>query len=186
MTLTLVGFATSGIVAFAGAATLKIFENKRYSYSVEYPNDWFLDDTAGRFQLLSFPPQKAVRAVLLPEGGAVILILVPSQIARSESGQPRTLEEWVGLGAKHDQVTGRRDVEIETSTGFTTAVEVKTLCCSIAPFQEGVDWYFMTGGRYFEATVTYWQGDPEARARVETMKQLVRSLRVIRPVEVPR
>lgn len=184
--LTLGVLATCGLVASAGAATLKLFENTKYAYSVEYPNDWFLDATAGRFQLVSFPPREAVKAALLPKGGAVIIILVPSQIARSEPEQPRTLEGWVGLGTKHQEVTGRRNVEIETSIGLTTAVEIRTLCCAVAPFQEGVEWYFMTGGRYFEATVMYWQGDSEAQARVETMRQLVRSLRVLRPTEVPK
>jgi hypothetical protein len=115
----------------------KLFTNTKYAYSVEYPADWFLDGTAGRFQLVSFPPTQAVRAVLLPKGGAAIFILVPGQIAQSESGQPRTLEAWVTLGTMHERITARRNVEVETSAGVTTGIEIKTLCCAVEPFQEG-------------------------------------------------
>ncbi len=61
-----------------------------------------------------------MRAVVLPTGGAAIVIPVPRQIARSDSELPRTLDGWVGLGT-------RPDVEIETPAGREVASEVKTL-----------------------------------------------------------
>lgn len=163
--------------ASAAADRNKLFKNGKYPYSVEYPADWFLNSTIDRFEIVSFPPEDAVRAVLLPKGGATIVILVPRQIARSDSEMPRTLDEWVQLGTKHQRIISRREVEIDTAAGAATAIEARTLCCAVPPFQEAVEWFFMTGGQYFEATVVYWQGEPSS-GREEVLRRIVRTLRV--------
>jgi hypothetical protein len=166
------------VCASAAADRKKLFKNGKYPYSVEYPADWFLNSTIDRFEIVSFPPKDAVRAVLLPKGGATIVILVPRQIARSDSELPRTLDEWVGLGTKHQRIISRREVELETPAGTATAIEARTLCCAVPPFQEAVEWFFMTGGQYFEATVVYWQGEPNSVGREEVLRRIVRTLRV--------
>jgi hypothetical protein len=178
--LTILAVAVCGLWLLT-AADVKTFENRTYSYAIDYPSDWYLRVLAGRFTIESFPPSEGTRDSRLADGGAAIIVVVPQEIAQSPSDMPASLKAWVRLGSKHEQVTNTSDVEIETSSGPTPAIELKTICCAAPPLQEALEWYFRIDDRYFKATLIRWQSDPDVRVREETLRQVVRSLRVARP-----
>lgn len=177
--LTLLAMLASGLWLLQ-AADRRTFENKTYSYAVDYPKDWHPRLLADRFTIESFPPSEGTRGSRLADGGAAIIIVVPQQIAQSKSDIPRSLEDWAMMGSASEKVTSAHSAEIETSSGRASAIELKTICCAVPPLQEALEWYFRIDNRYFKATFIYWQGDPETQAREETLREVVRSLRIIR------
>jgi hypothetical protein len=113
------------------------------------------------------------------DGGAAILVLAAEQVLRRHTTSPASLDEWVAVSTKNSPAPERRKLEIEGASGEISVVEIKSECCAVAPFQESIDWYFEIGGRFFDASVTYWQGDPGAEKLRETLRQIVRTLKVI-------
>ncbi len=159
---------------------MKTFENKRYSYTIDFPSDWYLSVLEDRFMIENFPPSKGTRGSRLAEGGAAIVVIVPKEIAPSQSEAPPDLEGWVKMGAKHEEVISRRSLDVETSAGRTPAIEIKSICCAVPPLQESLELYFRIGNEYFKATLIHWPNAPDTKSLEEAFKQVVRSIRVVR------
>jgi hypothetical protein len=167
-----------GCPSQATGAGRRTFENKKYGYTLQYPNSWKLQALADAFRIENFPPAKTVRAVRLPAGGASIDVMVPQQLLHQGQHIPRNIDEWTILGAAKRRVLTRHQLEISNGARGFAVTELKTECCAVPPFQESIEWYFAIDGRMFLASVVYWQGDPNVEKLEETLRQVVLSLRV--------
>jgi len=158
---------------------LNAFESPEYHFTLQYPAKWYRNPTDRRFYIENFPPTKAVRAVRLPmDGGAAILVLTSEQVL-PKGARPMGLDEWVALAIRNSPTSEKRTLQIAGANGLIAAVETTSECCAVPPLQESVDWYFEIDGRFFDASVTYWRGDPNAKKLRETLQQVVQTLRVI-------
>lgn len=164
-----------------GADTLETFRSHSHGFSVRYPATWYPLILSDVFYIESFPPSKAVRGARLPQGGAGIKVLVPSQTVADEQKLPVNLEDWVALSLNRRHIISRRSLEVRDGAHALAITEVRTACCAVPPIEESTDWYFEVGGRMFVGTVFYWQGDPKADTWRETLKDVVLSLRAIHP-----
>jgi hypothetical protein len=171
----------AGLQAEARTARPKegVFKSASHGFSVQYPEGWYPQIIADVFYIENFPPWKAARGVRLPEGGAGIKILVPSQTTRSGESTPKTLADWVSRDLRGQSVLSRADVDIVSGTRQIRASEVKTLCCAVAPFLETVTWYFEIRDRLFSASLIYWAGDQRVETWRLTMKRVVLSIEVV-------
>jgi hypothetical protein len=169
--------AYAAITLITAAATTREFVDKAHAYSVRYPSTWVFAGDASRFLIYNFPLSKWVKGPGLPEGGASIVILVPSEL-HPEKNAPRTLEEWATYGSAHQNILGRKVFELENGVHRIDVIELRTRCCASAPFLEGYSWYFAVDGRMFCASVSHWEGDKGLDGLLQTLQDIVLSLRV--------
>ena len=155
------------------------FTNKRYRYSLEYPVSWrrfaALDD---HFDIADFPASKSVPGVVIPSGGALIIVMVPEEIAHQPGQMPPSLEHFVRLATSHQNVIGRRSLEIETERGRRSVIEVKTNCCVDPVDSEYVSWYFGVDGHMLSVTLGYREGNKNVDKLLTTMRGVALSIRV--------
>jgi hypothetical protein len=115
-----------------------------------------------------------VRGVRLPPGGAEIVIDVP----RRSKEPPQNLDDWVKKATVHQKVLSTREITLGGSARTILIVDVQTQCCGSPPFQQSTEWFFALEGHYFQASLIYWQGDPNAERLEQTLKEIVLSLGV--------
>ena len=168
-----------------GADSLKTYKSNS-GYTIQYPASWHDENTGPDFLFLfDFPPSKAVRGAVIPEGGAGIKILTPSQVIHDLKQAPRDLDEFVALATARDVVIQKRALEIEDGQRKLAVVEVQTLACcgGPPPHEESINWYFERDARMFLGTAFYGQDDPrvDKRRLRDTLRQIVLSLKVTRP-----
>jgi hypothetical protein len=156
---------------------LKTFTNIR-GYTVQYPSSWRREGIQDLFWIWNFPASRAVRGEILPDGGAGIKILVPSQAVHNLKHNPSNMEEWVAVGTGTNTVVGKRAFELDDGQRRLAVIEVESLCCVSPPYQVSVDWFFEVGDRKFVASLFYWQSDPNADKLREVLRQVVLSLKV--------
>jgi hypothetical protein len=167
---------TCAVPVSSAAADAKSFESTRYGYTVRYPCDWHLQGRAGTFMIENFPPYKAVRGVRLPPGGAAIVIGVPSPTGRGTL--PQSLDDWVKQAIGHQEVLVRRELPLGDGHRVIPITEIQAYWRNGDTTQQYTEWFFRMDGRYFQVSLVYWQGDPNARKLEETLKEIVFSLRV--------
>jgi hypothetical protein len=164
-------------LVWAQIETLVTFTNRAYGYVVQYPRGWRSIGTPSKFMICNFPASKAVRGSVIPESGAVIKVLVPTELVRRGQAIPATLNEWAALGSAHEEVVAMTTREIEKQGRRLALIEVRSECCGGPPFQDSIEWYFRLDGRLFSASVTYLRADRHATEYVDTLTQVVLSLR---------
>jgi hypothetical protein len=150
-----------------------------HGFTLQYPANWYPFILSDVFCIEKFHPSKTVRAVGLPPGGAGIHVVVASQILREGQKMPQSVDDLATLDVAGKDVIGRRNLVIREGARALPVVEVKTRCCTAYPYREAVTWYFQFEGVLFAADVYYWEGDPNASKLVETLRQIVLSVRVV-------
>ena len=166
-------------LASKGADAVKGFRSQSHGYAVEYPSRWYPHILSDVFYIENFPPSKAVRAERLPDGGAAIEILVPSQVVPKGKTLPASLDEWARVAVGRRTVLGKVTRELATGPQKLSVLEVDTRCCAVSPYQESVEWFFEIHGKMFAGIVVYWQGDSNAGRFREILQRIVLSLKVI-------
>ena len=166
------------VLPLQGSDALSTFRSQRYGYSVQYPSHWHPQILEDAFYIESFLPDKAVRAIRIPQGGFGIKILVPRQTIPEGKLMPRTLEEWVKAGVGQQIVLKRRTLEIGEGAQRLYVIEVTSQCCAVSADQESLEWYFEVQGRFFEAILIYWPGEPLIDRFRETLLRVALSLKV--------
>jgi hypothetical protein len=170
---------TASLLLPSGAisAEAQFFESTAYRYSAQYPQGWQADDTSSKDTLTidNFRASAAVHAVHLPRGGAEIEVR-PAEASPGRE-RPQTLDAWIKANTAREDVTSRQAIQLEVGQESVPAIEVHGHDRGDAPVFEWVDWYFKIGDRMFQATVIYWQGNTRTDEFLETMKQVVRTLR---------
>jgi hypothetical protein len=172
-------------VAFSGfgvlpAAEVATFHSDQYGYTLNYPSDWFKNSLApstGLFDIINFPPSRAAHAVFLPPTGAEITVTPiearqgptdPRSSARREV--PHTLEEWIAIATRGEEVELRRDLTIG---GRPPVIEIRM---KAADGLEVLDWYFSLRGRLFNARLLCWVGNSEFEGLRRVLEQIVLTL----------
>ena len=120
------------------APVLKTFTNTR-GYTVQYPSSWRREGLQDLFWIWNFPASRAVRGEILPDGGAGIKILVPSQAVHNLKHNPSNMEEWVVVGTGTKTVVGKRAIELDDGQRRLAVIEVESLCCVSPPYQVSVE-----------------------------------------------
>jgi hypothetical protein len=158
------------------------FTNKRYQYTLEYPLGWrrltALDD---HFEIANFLASKSVPGVVIPPGGALIIVMVPEELAHQPGQMARNLEDFVRLATSHQNVIGKRGLEMETERGRRSVIEVRTNCCVDPVISEYVSWYFSVDDQMFCVTLGYRVGDKKADELLATMQRVALSIRGTSP-----
>ena len=157
------------------AKVLASFKSQTHGYALQYPQSWRPQIASDIFSIYNFPASRAVRAVVLPEGGAGINVVTSSQAVRDPEKLPKSLDDLVALDNAHHRIIGRGTAEIDDGRRKLSVIEVKTICCDD---QESVKWYFEIDSHMFVARLFYWKVDPNADKLRETLKQIVLSLKV--------
>jgi RHS repeat-associated protein len=161
------------------ANTEKTFTSKEYGFSARYPSDWYAGAKRSdhALDIIDFPPSKTVHAVYIPHGGAEMVIGPVAAFHLRET--PRTLNAWATMETARKHLTSEHAFEVESApTGITQILEVKT--DEGEPPMEVVSWYFHFHERLFKAMLLYWKGNPNADKLVQTMKQVVLTLKLSR------
>lgn len=169
--------------AFQPRAGLRSFKSQTQGYVLQYPSSWYPHIVEDVFYIENFPPSRAVRAERLPPGGAGIKVLTASRLINGQRELPKTLEEWSAIGVGRRTVIQKRPITITRGQRVLSVIEVKTLCCAVAPFQESIEWFFEVDGQMFVGLVVYWQGDFNNADKLrDTLRDVVLSLIVNKPL----
>jgi hypothetical protein len=150
----------------------KHFTSDPGGYTVDYPASWNELDPAGRYlDVVNFPPSRRVKAVMLPGGGAEIII----------GGPPRsvtTVDQWISHDGSINDIESRKTIvlKIARSKEPLRATEVTF---QTSEGQEIVTCYFETSGRPFAANVIYWIGDHAAGKYREVLYKVIESMRLL-------
>ena len=177
-TVPLAGMAC--VVLFSqGTRGFATFKSASHGFSLDYPRSWYPHIASDIFSINNFPPSEAIRAVVLPKGGAGINVLTSTQAVRGAQKVPANLEDLAVLDNARQRIIGRRDLKIGDGKRTLSLIEVTTACCD--PIQESVSWYFEVGTHMFVASVYYWQGEPKAEEFRGTLKEIVLSVKVADP-----
>jgi len=180
--LVAVGGSTCALSTAQDNNVIATFKNPSQGYTLQHPLSWHTQIASDIFSIVNFPPASAIRGTGLAKRGAGIHILTSSQAIRDPQKLPGSLDEFVALDNAHQNVIGKRTVQIGDGHQMLMVIEAKTICCD--PTQESVNWYFEINDHMFVGSVFYWQGDPDADKLRETLKQVVLSLRII-PEQTP-
>jgi hypothetical protein len=84
----------------------------------------------------------------------------------------RTLDAWIQIDTAQSHVISNQTIELENGK---IVVEVRTK--EPDPVLEGMRLYFRFQDRLFKAVVLYWRGNPNRVQLVQTMRQIVLSLK---------
>ena len=155
----------------------RAFTSRDFGFSARYPSDWYLgakrsDDP---LDIIDFRPSEAVHAVYIPQGGAEMVIGPVEAFHLRET--PPTLNAWVVVDTARKHLISKNAFELESApTGISQILEVRT--------EEGdpplvsVGWYFRFQDHLFKAMLLYWKGNPNADKLIQTMRQVVHSLKL--------
>jgi hypothetical protein len=150
------------------------FQSEIYGFTAEYPADWFAGPaTDGRLEITDFPPSQAVHGVYVPDKGAMIW-MAPAE-SQAGRGTPQTMEAWIEMNTRRQDVISRLTVNLPSSRGQIAATEIAIRYED----ERSLEWYFQFGSRLFEASLIYWVDNDHVDSLVETMRQIVASLRLI-------
>ena len=150
--------------AVLGAPQWKVYRNAARGYQLQFPASWRLNESRpDDFTIFNFPEEKSVRGVVLPSGGAM-LVLVPN------FGGKATLDEWIEgdtKWAEEKSKISKRTVALpqRSRTGPKSCIEV-TWDWEVGPntFSRETACYFSLDGDLFKAQVSYWKDDPKQTA----------------------
>jgi hypothetical protein len=147
------------------------FVSQQGHYVVRYPKSWYLlQPGLPTLYISSFPPSRAVRAVIVPENGATISV-VPSPDGIKD------VEQWIARDGAAMQVKSRGTIVLRKSESDKPLNISQVLFESI----EGPDttrWYFELPGLLLVANLSYWKGDPNAEKHRQVLRDVVESARV--------
>jgi hypothetical protein len=163
------------------AEVLKTYVSKQHSYSVSYPSTWRFAGDESIFEIYNFPQSRAVRGIVLPEGGEGLSILTPSDITKDSDSAPAPLAGWIDKMTALQRVTGRRTLEVQNGNSPLRVFEVVTECCSESSSQlETLEWFFDIKGRMFCVSGGHRKGDHNTDDLRRNLEGLVGSIRVLR------
>lgn len=169
-------------VGLSGYADLpKRYVSQQNLYSVSYPSAWRFAGDESTFEIYSFPGSRAVKGIVLPEGGAGISIFTPAALKLSGDSAPHSLAEWIKRVTAHQSITGRRAFELRNQGGTVHIVEIQAECCGDSRIKiESFQWFFELGGRLFCASGGHRKGDPNTDDLLRTLEDVVGTLRLLR------
>ena len=153
----------------------KTFTSATAGYVAQYPDTWYvLERSLSTLYIVNFPPSQRVRAVTLPSGGASIAVVPPPQgTANAEQWAKRDLKPGMVLVSKTNNQLKSSD-----SDAPIEVTEMQLTRGLHGPDLYNVDCYFTVGGHLFAGRLTYWSGDSKAQEYLETLRHVIRSLRV--------
>lgn len=147
----------------------------RLPFRVEFPSSWYrLDPWATSFDIVNFHPSRRVKAVVLPDGGAEIVILLRPPAVQN-------LDEWIRTSRKGLTPTNRHSLRV---TDAATGTDLNVLEIGYKrpqlpkPVFESLDCYFTKSGLDFAARLTYWEGDPRSEEYRRVLHEVVRRIEV--------
>jgi len=158
-------------VAGAAATEWITFRSEPGHFTVRYPSTWNrYKDSPDLFEIENFPPSKRLKGVVIPQGGAMIIVL----------GAPRdttTIENWIGARgealSKHEirtlpqesgACTQLVEVESEGEEGPSTYTHETSFYCS-------------TRTGLYRIELVNWRDDPKQEQLQQIALKMALSLR---------
>lgn len=143
------------------------------AFEVEYPRAWFQFPDAKGLYITNFSPERAIREILLPNGGALITfaflrpepVSLDMLIQRERERLAPRLERTFAMSMK-----GR-------SQSLAVTEFVSASKRSRYTFEE-VDWYFSVDGKLFDAALLYHASDMRHESYRGVLSKVVASIRL--------
>ena len=142
------------------------FVSAQAGYVAYYPGSWYiLEPSLTTLYISSFPPSKAVRAVIVPENGATISVAPPPAGIRE-------IERWVARDIAVRRVRSRSSITLQRSEPNPPLHVTEVVFESI----EGPDttsWYFDVSGRILVANLSYWRGGSNEEKYRQVLREML-------------
>ncbi len=171
----LVCFVAGVTALFAsGPQAHKRYESQRSRFSVAYPASWYpYGDNSGSLDILSFPPSRAVHAVVLEKSGAEITVS-PVEL------HGRNVEQWVKESLQGETPVTNRLVKVRPGRP-DGCIEVREV---VWQSEAGPGAFFVYTGYFcstkrglFEVLLSNWKGNPQEKKLRHLALKIVESLR---------
>lgn len=165
----LIGLAVALLRAAAPSSDTREFVSAEAGYVARFPKSWhLLEPGLPTLYISSFPPSRALRAVIVPNDGATISIVgAPAGV--------RDIHSWIDRDTGPRQVRSRTDRSLE-STNPKLPLQITEVVRESIDGPETVSWYFDFSGHPLKANLSYWGDDPSAEKYRQVLRDIVRSL----------
>lgn len=174
----LVALLVTGLAGRSETGPWKSFVSTRFGYTAHYPSCWYLlEPDLKSLYIVNFPPEKRVKAVVLPKNGASIAIV-------GKPPRAKTLAEWIDRESRYADQCSRQILTLrDDQTGRTLLVTEVTRdwTSEPQPFFQSIDCYFEIDGLPLAARLDYRRGDPNAASYRTILHQVVLTVRTLSP-----
>jgi hypothetical protein len=153
--------------------------SREAGYVAYYPPAWhILTPKLPTLLIVNFPPSRAVKADIIPEGGAMIAVVPPPRWIHS-------LEPWIKYRLKASRVLSNTTTTLRPGDfrGALQITEVTYQWGLPGAETDNVDVYFDAAGKLLVAGLSYWKGDPKAKSYVEALQRMVGAIRPMKQEE---
>jgi hypothetical protein len=155
----------------------KLFTSSVYHYTVQYPTSWHLNHpeppaVLDYLYIFNFPPQQAIRGVVLKaEGASIVVASIPAERDGVDGLIAKDSKSATGLQ--------RRTIRGEATRGGCGDIELVASDQEMGPdtYQTATLLYCSVGNRIYIATLLNWKGDKRQAEYQELALGMMRSLR---------
>jgi hypothetical protein len=142
-------------------------------YIAYFPKSWHvLPPSLPTLYICNFPPSRTVRAVIVPENGAMISIVPPPEGVTS-------IEQWVRRDSEVTRVQSRNSITLQRAES-TAPLRIEEVISLSIEGPDTVSWYFELSGHLLTANLSYWNGDRNAKKHREVLREMVERIRTLR------
>jgi hypothetical protein len=158
----------------ASATTWKTFKHVKKNFCIEYPSTWHLfDEAAENFEVFNFSHSKVVHGVVLPKGGASVLV-VP--------GPPdiHEISEWIPRDRPQSKFLGKcKKIELSQEPGACTQLVEFEEDSEVGPatYSHQTFFYCATPKGLYRIGLSNWQDDPKQGELQQIALKMAISLR---------
>lgn len=151
----------------------KRFTSVTGGWTTSYPESWtifpFPPNNESTLDIVNFPPNRRIAAVILPDGGARIYV------GPSPAGIT-TIEQWIERNRMVEKVKSRDSLTLHKANS-KTPLQVTEVTYEAAEGQENVDCYFEISNHLMVGRVIYWKMDRYAGKLRRTLHGVIENLR---------
>lgn len=141
------------------------FVSLKGGYIAYFPKSWHvLTPGLPTLEISSFPPSRAVRAVVVPDNGGATISIAPPPAGITN------VEQWIANGVSKVR---SRDSLILHRTDSNGSLHISEVVYESIEGPDTVSWYFEISGRLLVANLSYWRGDRNAQKYRQVLREMI-------------